>query len=169
MALPAGHGEMAARKREACLLVTGQREMRGTELGDAVALLAAILVGRRHELALVNIFVTAAAFRLGDPKHGVLALWNMARFAFHVGMAAFERIIARGVFLDSESRRLEPVHRVAHDTISAAGSSQKLALVIIGMTSRARCVSYRRFEVTASVAFAAGHAVVLPKKRKSCF
>jgi len=158
---------MPSGQREADLLVTGQREMRGTELGNTVALLAAILIWRRRKLAFVNILMTTAAFRLSDPKHGVLTLWDMAFFALHFGMATFERIAACSMFLNSKSRRLESVHRMTDCAISAAGARQELALVIIGMASRARRVSYRRFEVTASVAFAARHAAVLPEKRKS--
>jgi hypothetical protein len=141
--------------------------MRGTELGNTVALLAAILIWRRRKLAFVNILMTTAAFRLSDPKHGVLPLWDMAFFAFHFGVAAFEWIAARSMFLNSKSRRLESVHRMTDSALSAAGARQELALVIIGMASRARRVSYRRFEVTAGVAFAARHAAVLPEKRKS--
>ena len=158
---------MPAGQREAGFLVTGQREMRGTELGNTVALLAAILIWRRRKLAFVNILMTTAAFRLSDPKHGVLPLWDMAFFAFHFGVAAFEWIAARSMFLNSKSRRLESVHRMTDSALSAAGARQELALVIIGMASRARRVSYRRFEVTAGVAFAARHAAVLPEKRKS--
>jgi hypothetical protein len=158
---------MPAGQREAGFLVTGQREMRGTELGNTVALLAAILIWRRGKLAFVNVLMTTAAFRVGDSKDGVLTLWDMAFFALHFGMAAFEWIAARSMFLSSKSRRLESVHRVADGAISAAGARQELALVVIGMTSRARRVSYRRLEVTAGVAFAARHAAVLPEKRKS--
>jgi hypothetical protein len=158
---------MPAGQREAGFLVTGQREMSGTELGNTVALLAAILIWRRRKLALMNILMATAAFYLSDPKHGVLTLWDMAFFAFHFRMPAFEWIAARSMFLNSESRRLEPIHRMTDGAISAAGPRQELALVIIGMASRARRVSYRRLEVTASVASAARHAAVLPEKRKS--
>lgn len=158
---------MPAGQRKAGLLVTGQREMRGTELGNAVAPLATILIWCRRKLAFVNILMTTAAFGLSDPKHGVLTLWDMAFFALHFGVAAFKWIAACSMFLNSKSRRLEPIHRVADGAICAAGARQELALVIIGMASRARRVSHRRFEVTAGVTFAARHAAVLAEKRKS--
>ena len=91
----------------------------------------------------------------------------MAFFALHFGVAAFKRIAACSMFLNSKSRRLESVHRMTDSALSAAGARQELALVIIGMASRSRRVSYRRFEVTAGVAFAAPHAAVLAEKRKS--
>ena len=76
--------------------------MRRKELLDTVALFAAILIRLGGELPLVNVLMATTALRLGNPKHRVLALVNMALLAFHFGMAALERISGRGMLFKSK-------------------------------------------------------------------
>jgi len=102
MALRTGHGDMRAGQREARLSVASQREMRRTKLRHAVTLLTAILIRRGDELPLVHVLMAGDALGLGNSKNGVFALWNMAVLAFHFGVPAFERIHARGMFLNTK-------------------------------------------------------------------
>jgi len=92
MALRTGHSQMRAGQREARFLVARQREVRRMKLLHAVALFAAILIGRGRELAFVGVFVATAALCLRDPKQRRFALGRVALLAFHFGVTALERV-----------------------------------------------------------------------------
>jgi len=141
--------------------------MCGTELRDAVALLAAILVRCCGKLALVNILMTTTALRLRNSKYGVLSPGNVAFVAFHFDMAALERVSGRGMFFNPECGGLKPVDGMTGGAISAPCPRQKLTFVIIRMASGARCMRHRRLEIAFRMAFAARYAAVFPEERKS--
>lgn len=102
MALSTGHSQVCAGQREARFSVARQREVCRPKFRDAVALFTAILIRRRGELLLVHVHMATAALRLGNPKHRVLTLGDMALVAFHFGMPALDRVHTRCMFLDSK-------------------------------------------------------------------
>src|SRR5712692_8753160 len=118
--------------------------MRGTKFRDAVALFTAILIRRGSELTLVNVLMATAALRLGNPKHGALALRDMTLVAFHFGMPALERISALGMFFDSKGRGFESVHGVAGGAIAAARPCEELPSVVVRVAVGARRVRHGR-------------------------
>jgi hypothetical protein len=149
--------------------MTGQREMRGTKLRDAVALFTAILVRRGRELPVVNVLMATAALRLGDSKYGALALGDVALVAFHLRMFAFEWIAAGRMLFHAEGRGLEAVHLMAGGAIAAARQRRELPSVVVRVAVGAGRMGHRRFEITLGVTFAARYAAVLSKKRKCRF
>jgi len=165
VALRTGYSEVSPGQRETRLLVTRQSEMRGLKLRDAVALFAAILIGRGSELASVHVLMAGDALRLRNLKQRVLALGNMALFAFHLGVAALEWIHARGMLLDAKTGRLEPVERVTNGAIFESDACQELAAVVIGMAIRALRKRDRRLEIPLVVAVAASYGAVFSDKR----
>jgi hypothetical protein len=112
----------------------------------------------------VHVLVATAALRLGNPKDCVLTLGDMALVAFHFGVAAFERIHRRGMFLGAKRGGLESIHGMTDGAIFVAGAREELATVVIRMAIGARRMCHRRLEITAGVAFATGYAAVFSEK-----
>jgi len=152
VAITAGSCDMAAGEREARLLVLRQREGRGMVTLEVVALFAAIQVRRSGELTLVLVFVTVHAFAELDLEERVLPLGYMAPFALHLGVLAFQRVSAFGVFFHSISRRLEAVQGVTAGAFDSPRSFHELAVVHVLVAVDAFLESQRLLEVSLEVA-----------------
>lgn len=129
-------------------------------------------MGRTGELGFVNILVAVLALRLGDLEKSVFALralWQVALFAGHGDVAAFERIFCRCMVLDGKSRWFPAIHGMAGGTFSTIGTSAELTLVCIFVTIRALCERDGRLEVAVGMAVAAGDSLVFSKEGKFCF
>jgi hypothetical protein len=143
-----------------------QRKLRRLETACVMALVAAVLVRRGRELALVHVLMTAAALGCGDVKDCVLALGYVALLAFDGSVLSFERIRGGRMQPDRERRRLEAFDLVTGRAIGSCGSRQELSLVIIRMAVGAFAMRDRRLEIALGVAVAASHAAVLAFQRK---
>ena len=89
-------------QRKTRVTVLGYRERGSVEVPDRVAILAAILIGRRDELLVVGVLVTIRARRKFHLVDRVFARGRVALFAGHGRMFPLQRIAGGGVLLDAE-------------------------------------------------------------------
>ncbi len=86
--------------------------------------------------------------------------------AFHREMFPFERIGRCRVIFRRESRRLEPLHRVAGRALRTTRPFRELAVVRIGFVAiHAMREGYRLLEISSRMAARAIHSRVFPQQR----
>jgi len=100
--LRASDGHVSPGKREARVLVLGNRERRAMEILYGVAILAAALVRSGGELFVMRVLMAFGAGRELHFVNRIFARWRVAFVAGDGGMLAFQRIVRSRMLLHAE-------------------------------------------------------------------
>lgn len=166
VAFVARDGSMRASKRITRLAVHGHGIGRDVEVPNGVAVLAAVLMRRRNELAVVLILVAVQTSGKLHFVNRVFACGKMAFGAVDFDVFALERVVGSVVFFHAEERRLPAFHGVAFGAFAFLWARLKLAFVRIGfVTVVAIAERQRLLEVAIEMAIGASNGGVFAKER----
>lgn len=92
----------------------------------------------------------------------------MALVAGHRRVTAFKRVFRCSMFLHAECGGFPVIFRVARCAFAAVRARAELPAMRVLVTIHALAVRHRGLEITARVAIAASHGLVLSEERKFC-
>jgi len=154
VALGAGHCRVGARQRHPCLQVRGCVEEVLLPACHHVAMLAAVLVRSRGELAEMPVLVAVLAGIHGWVVVGIGAHSGVALHARDLFVRTHQWIVGRRMIFDCEPGRLPGSFRVTAGALTAFPGG-KLPLVAILVAIETACVRDRSPEVLGPVALLA--------------
>lgn len=170
MTIRANDRNMRAGQRKSRGIVLRQSEQRRPEALHVVAILAAIFMWRRGELAFVNIRVASGTLHILDGKNCVGASRYVTLRAGDCSVLSFKRILCLRMLLHTECGRFEAVDRMAVGAFRAEAALGKLPVMWIGqMAINTLLKRNRSFEIACFVAPFAGHDLMTAKQRKGGF
>lgn len=152
VALVARHGGVRAGQHEPGLLMLCNGEKRPMKVAHRMARLAAIVVRRPGELAIVGILMTVRAVRELHLVDRLAGRGKMALRAFHARVPAFQRILGTRMFLHAEKGWLPTVHRMTLGAFTFSCTPGKLPLVDVHVTVSAVSEGQRFFKIAADMA-----------------
>lgn len=170
MTIRANNRNMRAGQRKSRGIVLRQSEQRRPEALHVVAILAAIFMWRRGELAFMNIRVASGTLHILDGKNCVCALRYVTLRAGDCCVLSFERIFCIRMLLHPECGRFEAIDGMAVGAFRAEAALGKLPVMWIGqMAINTLLKRNRSFEIVCFVAPFAGHDLMAAKQRKGGF
>ena len=161
VAAGARYGNMRCLQGKARPVMSGQGVNRRRPAGLAVAILAAVLVGRTRELAFVGVLVACGAGGEGHAIRGLFTLWQMALCARHTGMLSEQRVGGPGVVRDGETGRLPSGFAVAGLAVAAVFAMRELAAMLVRVAIQAARERDVGFEILGLVTVLANYARML--------
>jgi hypothetical protein len=169
VAFVARHGSVRAGQHELGLLMLRDGEERAMKVAHRMARLAAIVVRRAGELAVVRIPMTVRAVREFHFVDRVAARGKMALRAFHTRVSAFQRILGTRMFLHAEQGWLPTVHCMTLGAFTFSCTLDELPLMDVYVTVPAVGEGQRFLKIAADVTRGAADRGVFAEQRISCF
>jgi len=170
VAIRARNCRVRSLKREPRIAVLRNREARTMPILDGVAILAAVVVGRRSKLMVVRILVAIQAGRQLHLVDSVFARRNMAFCALHLGVLATQRILRSVVFLDAKQRRFPTINGVTLGALSLFGPAIELSFMWVRSVAILATGKRNLFlEIVFEMASRASHLRMFAKERIFCF
>ena len=170
MTIRANYRNMRAGQRKSRGIVLRQSEQRRPEALHVVAILAAIFMWRRGELAFMNICMASGTLHILDGKNRVRASRYVTFRAGDRCVLTFERILCLRMLLHPECGRFEVIDGMTVGAFRAEAALGKLPAMWIGqMAINTLLKRNRSFEIACFVAPFAGHDPMTAKQRKGGF
>lgn len=170
MTIRANDRNMRACEGKSGGIVLRQSEQRRPEALHVVAILAAIFMWRRGELAFMNICMASGTLHILDGKNCVCAFRYVTLRAGDRCMLTFERILCLRMLLHPECGRFEVIDGMTVGAFRAEAALGKLPAMWIGqMAINTLLKRNRSFEIACFVAPFAGHDLMTAKQRKGGF
>src|SRR5690348_5295196 len=170
MTIRANDRNMRACEGKSGGIVLRQSQQRRPEALHVVAILAAIFMWRRGELAFMNICMASGTLHILDGKNRVRAFRYVTLRAGHRSVFSFKRILCLRMLLHPECGRLEAVDGMTVGAFRAEVALGKLPAMWIGqMAINTLLKRNRSFEIACFVAPFAGHDLMTAKQRKGGF